>query len=846
MTPDLHTLLSILTLACLLQTIALVMQKVINRTYKGIVWWMWGYLAITGGFMLLMLPESSSFWITSEFIANFLFVTGLALLHIGTLRFINKKENLGFVLSILGLFILVSLYFAYISYNYPILMATTYIPLAIFALLTAWQLFKHKPRHISFSANNVCSIFILITIFYAFRSVTLFVSDPITRLFEPSTAQILTFLAPFITSIPLTFGLIIMINQRLNAEMQQAKTYFETIFNASPDPAVITRLDNGTFIDINQAHCEFSGHTRQELIGKSSLTSNIWKYPEERAKLAQLLEQQSRIDNFEATFIHKDGGLLYGLISARIIEINGVPHILSIIRDISERKRTEEALRESEESFRLLFENMNEAAAVHEMVYDEKGEPIDYRILKVNRAYEKMFSLSSDQAIGALASKLYGRGRAPHLTEHAEVARTGLSRYFETFIIPLHKHLIVSVFSPKKNQFATVFQDVTENKLAVAALAASEEKYRLLVENVHDIIYTINPQGVFTFVSPSWTMLLGHPLEQVKGHNFETFIHPQDLPKCLDFLSSIIESGQAPSEVVYRVLHADGSWRWHVSHVILLRDSQGKVSGLQGWAHDITEQKKLQAEITDLYEKEKFHTQALEEEAKLRLRFIDVLGHELKAPMTPIIASSGMLQEVLSHEGDSTKQKLAENIHRSTNLMLKRLEELLDVARFSRGDIKLNFETTDSSKFLQDVISRYQPSLDQRNQKLEIKLAADLPLMYLDQSRIEQVVVNLLSNASKYSSQNNSITLRAAKDQDGLLVEVADQGIGISVEDQAKLFRPYQRLGKEVTRQKGLGLGLTIVKQIVETHGGRIWATSEFGKGSTFSFWIPLKNPPTS
>lgn len=843
MTPDIRTLLSILCIGNLLLTSALVVQKVLNKTYSGLVWWMWGYLGITCGFFLLLVPSSSSFRVTSEFIADLLFVGGLASLYIGTVRFLDKKENRKLIISLLGIFLLVYLYFAYISYNYSVIIVVTSLPVAIFAVITAWQLFSHKLRTIAASSNLACGIFILIGIFYIFRSVTVFYSDPVISVFDPTTVQVLTLLVPFMVSIPLTFSFITMVNQRLNADMLQANNHFETIINTSPDMIAITSLENGTFFDVNQALCEFSGYSRNELIGKSTLDCNIWQCPEDRLTMAKSLRQNGVVNNFEAVFVRKDGRLFTGLMSARIIDINGAPNILGIIRDISDRKRTEEALKESEESFRTLFENMNEAVALHEVLYDEKGNPLDYRILKVNRAYEKFFGYSASQVVGHLASNLYGGKKAPHLAEHASIAITGISRSFETYIVPLHKYFKISAFSPKKDQFATVFLDITESKLAAAALEESSEKYRLLVENVQDIIYIVNTEGIFTFVSPSWTKVLGHPQEQVQGHNFEAFVHPEDLPRCLNFLRSTIETGQAPKEVIYRVSHADGSWRWHVSHAILLNDSQGKITGIQGWAHDITERKQLEGEIQKLYDSEKLHRQALEEEAKLRLRFMDVLAHELKAPMTPIIASSGMLQEVLSQESDSTKQKLAENIYRSTNLMLKRLEELLDVARFSRGDIKLNCEPTEPSRFFQDVIFRYQPSLDQRNQKLEIKLAADLPLIYLDQSRIEQVVVNLLSNASKYSSQNSSIILRADKDQDSLLVEVTDEGIGISVEDQAKLFRAYQRLGKEIHKYKGLGLGLTIVKQIVETHGGRIWVTSELGKGSTFSFSIPYKNP---
>ena len=256
---------------------------------------------------------------------------------------------------------------------------------------------------------------------------------------------------------------------------------------------------------------------------------------------------------------------------------------------------------------------------------------------------------------------------------------------------------------------------------------------------------------------------------------------------------------------------------------------------------DITERKKTEDKLSAAYDEEKKLRQQLEEEAQNRIQFIDVLAHELKGPLTPMLASSEMLREILTSDSGSVQHKLADNIFNGTNILIYRLEELLDVARFARGVISLNLASTDTRKFIEQVISRYTPSITQHNQKMITELAQDLPIARLDQSRLDQVIINLLSNASKYSPEGSRILLTAVKRENELIVAIQDEGIGISPEEQAVLFQPYQRVGQSQEYIQGLGLGLTIAKYIVEAHGGKIWVTSELGKGSTFSFSIPIK-----
>jgi signal transduction histidine kinase len=270
-------------------------------------------------------------------------------------------------------------------------------------------------------------------------------------------------------------------------------------------------------------------------------------------------------------------------------------------------------------------------------------------------------------------------------------------------------------------------------------------------------------------------------------------------------------------------------------------------------ANDMSLRKKAEEELQcamdqlkQSYQEEQVLRQKLEEEGKERGMFIDVLGHELRTPLTPMLASVDMLQESLSPETPRLQRKLIDLISGSTQNMTKRLEELLDVARYSRGSFKLNLKPVNLKEFFPEVINRYRPSLDQNKNELITEIPSDLPEGELDPSRLEQVIINLLSNASKYGKGGGKIYLKASPEESSLRVDVSDEGKGLSPEDLKNLFKPYHRIERD-RKTPGLGLGLTICKQIVEAHGGKIWVTSEPGKGSTFSFSVPLKaNSPAN
>jgi len=232
---------------------------------------------------------------------------------------------------------------------------------------------------------------------------------------------------------------------------------------------------------------------------------------------------------------------------------------------------------------------------------------------------------------------------------------------------------------------------------------------------------------------------------------------------------------------------------------------------------------------------------AIETKEEEWLRFIDTLSHELKTPLTSIIAAAGLLAEELEASGDSSHQRLIQTIIQNANTLETRLAELLDIVKTGSGEIQLQLEPVDIKSLLRGTGMQISPLIQGKGQHLDIDLPPSLPIIRGDGQRLEQVVLNLLNNATKFSAEGCNIVLKARSLDTEIIVEVQDSGIGIAPEEQPRLFKPYSRLNADRQRHPGLGLGLALAKQVVELHGGRIWVKSEPGKGSVFSFSLPLR-----
>ncbi|MEJ2740125.1 MAG: HAMP domain-containing sensor histidine kinase, partial [Dehalococcoidia bacterium] len=219
--------------------------------------------------------------------------------------------------------------------------------------------------------------------------------------------------------------------------------------------------------------------------------------------------------------------------------------------------------------------------------------------------------------------------------------------------------------------------------------------------------------------------------------------------------------------------------------------------------------------------------------------FISLVSHELRTPMTVI---TGALSVAMDRgiSSDDSKQLLQEAVHSSADLA-QILDNMLELSRYQSNRLQLTVTRTNIVQLLQNIAETEKKRLDSHSLSLEI--ADGLPPIDVDEIRVCQIMRNLISNSVKYSPSNTEIHVSVGKNDEHILVGIRDEGNGISPEDQARLFQPFERLQQNSSNKPGLGLGLLVCRRLVEAHGGKIWVDSKPGKGSTFWFTLPL--PPT-
>jgi signal transduction histidine kinase len=248
-----------------------------------------------------------------------------------------------------------------------------------------------------------------------------------------------------------------------------------------------------------------------------------------------------------------------------------------------------------------------------------------------------------------------------------------------------------------------------------------------------------------------------------------------------------------------------------------------------------------ESELRKMYQQEKDLRSNLEQEVERRAEYTRALVHELRTPLTPILAASELLVDEMK---GSPMYSLATNIQRSATNLNRRVGELLDLARGEVGQIKLNIMPVNMERLLKDTTDEARSQAVLKNQTISLEIKSPLLPIMADEERLQQVMLNLLNNSIKFTQNGGKITVRAREEGKELTVEVEDNGRGISEEEQKRLFDPYHRRESDRDRLSGLGLGLAISKRFIELHGGKISAASTQGKGTTFTFSIPLKSVP--
>jgi len=410
-------------------------------------------------------------------IANLLMVLGQIFLYVGIMRFLNKREERWILTSIFTVFLVTYYYFMVVNNDISARTVIVTAVLATLSFMTAYKLLLKKERLISGSANFTAAVFLVYGCFLIMRTFMALLLPPMRSYMDQELILIVGFIVPIIISPLWTYGFIIMVNQRLNVENHEEKEKLQLVFDTSPDAAMITQLKDGVLVDVNIGFSVMTGYTRAEVIGDSTLKISVWYHSADRKLFLTELKDQGICTNMEFVFKRKDKSPFAGTISARIITIRDVPHIVSVIHDITERKQIEAALMESEEKYRSILN----ASPDDITITDLEG-----RIILVSPASKKMFGYESDfegfigmmlvdfivpEDIERAQSNimLMYQGGSPRPNEYR-----GIRQDRSIFDIEVNSGFIRSA-SGQPTKMVFIVRDITERKLA-------EQKIQELVQ----------------------------------------------------------------------------------------------------------------------------------------------------------------------------------------------------------------------------------------------------------------------------------------------------------------------------------------------------------------------------
>jgi PAS domain S-box-containing protein len=379
----------------------------------------------------------------------------------------------------------------------------------------------------------------------------------------------------------------------------------------------------------------------------------------------------------------------------------------------------------------------------------------------------------------------------------------------------------------------TIYAWTVEKQAQVEALRDSEQRYRSVVDGVKEVIFQTDAQGAWTFLSPAWTDITGYTVEESLGRSALEFIHPEDLAHVHEQARSPASREKDCCRHQVRYVTRDGRVRWLETFARVTFDASGAFVGSAGTLDDVTERMETQRAM------EQARNEAVAAN-NAKSSFLANMSHELRTPLNSVLGFARVLQGSAYGPLNERQQHFLATIIRSSEHMLSLVNDLLDLRRLEANRARLELEPLRVEDVLADAVGLTQPLVEERQHRLSVVVAAGVPAVIAERRSLLQVLINLLSNAAKYTPRGGAITLRARPAGSGVEFEVEDTGVGIAPEHHSRLFESFSQPGaKHDLELRGSGLGLALTKALVEAHGGTIGLRSEVGRGTTFHFTLP-------
>ena len=547
------------------------------------------------------------------------------------------------------------------------------------------------------------------------------------------------------------------------------------------------------------------------------------------------LESASQSGRFEdeGWRIRRDGSRFWAnvVVTALHDATGQVSGFLRITRDLTERRRKEQTLRESEERFRLLVEGVRDYAI---FTLDPRGHVTSW-----NEGARHIKGYAPEEIVGSHFSRFYPSDAIARDWPAHELRVATLEGRFEDEGWRVRKdgsqfwaNVVITALRDAEGTlrgFSKITRDLSERRKQDETLRRSEERFRLLVEGVRDYaLFLTDARGFITSWNSGAERTIGYRSAEIIGRHSANFYREEDVAADLPWrdLSEARRTGRVESEG-WRV-RQDGSVYWAKLIITSLTDDQGQFYGFAHLVQDLTQQR---------------HAEQLQNVASRMNEFIAILAHELRNPLAPIRNAVTLMGR--KGLADPVLESMRRTIERQSSQLERILNELLDVSRIARGQLTLETQPLDLLQVVHRAVETSRPHLDRRGHELVLHIPEQPVSLIGDALRLDQLLVNLLNNAAKYTRPAGKVWLSVQVHGDKVEICVRDSGIGMSSETLARVFDLFFQ-GRDVLQyaEGGLGVGLTLVRRVAELHGGTVLARSEGAdRGSEFVVTLPLPSP---
>ena len=646
---------------------------------------------------------------------------------------------------------------------------------------------------------------------------------------------------------------------------------YKIAYMNSPDAININRLSDGMYVSVNDGFTKILGYTENDAIGRSSLEMNIWVNPEDRENLVKELESGGNVKDYEADFLSKTGNIVPGLLSASLIDLDGVPHILTVVRDITASKKAEEALAKEQFLINSLMNNLSD----HVYFKD-----LNSKFIRTNKSHAISFGLSDPKhVIGKSDFDFFTEQAANQAFEDEQaIIKTGqsilkeekLTRkdcsdvWFSAMKMPLRDNdgKIIGTFGISRDITGRKRSELENYALfeiiqGITSTDKLDELLKLIHNSLGKVVYADNcfvalkdqTSGLFSF--PYFVDKVDTtPIPTSMGKSCSDYVFRTVKPLLLNQkkFDRLVEQGEVeligsnspswigiPLQTPSKVIGVLVLQHYEKENVYSENDLKFLVSIGNQIAIAI-ERKKAEEEIS-------FKNEQLQLINAEKDKFFSIIAHDLRGPLSAFVDATQILTEEIQNMDLEEIKDITMSMKTSASNIYGLLENLLEWSRLRRGAMDFVPENLNLKKKIEASIDVLSESARKKRIGLTISVPGELEIR-ADIHMFDTIIRNLISNAIKFSISGGKVIVTANYNGDHyIVVKISDSGIGMAPELRNKLFQIDEKTSRPGTEgETSTGLGLLLCKEFIEKHGGKIWVESSVGQGSTFSFSLPLEN----